>query len=153
MKRLNNFVTELATRDAATEVAFSTDRAGWVHISYEGPDGATKLDGAPVASREVDVRREVMAWLPPGPHGFSASAKLRNISIRKVPQLMHCKFGANPHIAEFGPYDWDFLAKWVLPHINSMVASGGQSQMDQAAEWKRLSITLPKKPPGTIISC
>lgn len=138
MRRLNNFVTELAREDAATEVAFSTDRAGWVHISCDGPDSVTKLDDAPVVSREIGGRREIMAWLPAGPHGFSASAKLGNISIRRVPQLMHCQYGANPHIPEFGPYDWNFLAKWVLPHINSMVASGGQSQVEQSAEWKRL---------------
>jgi len=135
--RRNSFVTDLCTSIRTRESSFYNPRTGWVYIAWNGAD-AIGFDGTPVPSREYAGRREVMRFLAKGTHTVSAqSGHLDDITIRAIPQLMHCKLGANPHIREFGDYDWAFLERWVNPHINSMVASGGADQVDHATEWKR----------------
>ncbi|MBI5094972.1 MAG: hypothetical protein HZB26_21380 [Candidatus Hydrogenedentes bacterium] len=56
--------------------------------------------------------------------------------MRAIPELSYCYYLANPHIAAQGPYDKKFLDRYVLPHVNTLVASGTPPAEDFVA-WRR----------------
>ena len=135
MRRLSNLVTELAAADSTTALTFTNPREGWVFLSWQGGDAS--LDGEPLEAHAFDGSNEAMRFLPEGDHELAGPGSLSDVAIRAVPELSFCKYQYDPHIAEFGPYDWAFLERHVLPHVNTVIASGGAAQLDAAREWKR----------------
>ena len=137
MERLNNFVTELVSArkvPAGEKVAFENPREGWIFISAELPEDAGVLvDGEPVPSWDVGAARECMRHVPAGGHAVSFAGDAEYVAVRTMPVLAFCKFQYDPHIREFGPYDWGFLSKHVLPHVNTVIGNVDERRM---AEWK-----------------
>ena len=151
-KRLNNLVTELLTvsSPARGEHAFTSPRDGWVFFSLTaepGPnDGVTlALDGRDepivLVERGGPTTGEAMRYLPAGTHRVTLTTQARvraqDLLIRAVPELAFCKFQYDPHIPEYGPYDWEFLRRHILPHVNTIVGGGSESHRPQIEEWKR----------------
>jgi hypothetical protein len=137
MNRANSFVTELATADSTRELTFEKSHPGWVYISWDG-DQAAFIDSEQLYRREYQGRSEAMVMMPAGTHTLTGTGgSLGTPIIRSTPQLMYCRVGAGVNIPEFGPYDWSFLEKHVLPHVNTVVAGGGADQIELSEEWKR----------------
>ncbi|MBM3497963.1 MAG: LamG domain-containing protein [Armatimonadetes bacterium] len=141
MRRLNNLVTELlATEEPGRGPwRFENPRDGWVFVRASGSGGTVALQAgeALLALAEGDeATAEAMRWLPQGPHTLTSDAELSRLTVRAIPELLFAKFGANPHVPDFGPYDWPFLQRHVLPNLNTMVGNGSPEQRPFAEEWK-----------------
>jgi hypothetical protein len=133
-KVLNNFVTELLNLkrcEPGRAYRFANPRDGWVFISAAAAAAAT-LDGATIA---LDSG-EAMRYLAAGEHRVAVSGKAAPLLVRAVPEIIYCKFPASPHVAEYGPYDWTFLSKYILPHINTIVGAGDEASRPDAEQWK-----------------
>jgi hypothetical protein len=156
MKKLNNLVAELLSvrrgqPNADAEYGFTNPRAGWVFIAAKAkaPSGGalrvTLTSGA--AAHEILASApgspgplEAMRFLPAGSHKLAVrcqgNAALQSLTVRAIPELIFCKFGAGVHVTEYGPYDWDFLAKDVIPNVNTMVGGGAQADRPYIERWK-----------------
>jgi len=70
----------------------------------------------------------------------AAGEKLPTIShlvVRAVPAMMYCGWPGNPYIAGYGQYDFKFLARDVLPNINTLIG-GAKTRWDpDRDDWKR----------------
>lgn len=150
MKRLNNMVVELArgvpkASDEFFECEFESPRSGWHYVgcSWDGESGDVRfvVDGRAAGTRPAfGSLVEAMLQLPAGPHTLrvekTADGRLGEVCVRAVPELAYCKHQYNPHIPEYGPYDWDFIARTVLPHVNTVVGNGDPSHEEHLKWWK-----------------
>jgi len=154
LKVLNNFVTELLqlgpTAKGEQRYEFINPREGWVFIASEAEvpaSGAVRilLDGGPgeVIANEPGPAGpvEAMRLLPAGKHELAVrcdgGASLRSLVVRAIPELLYCQFQADPHVSEYGPYDWDFLQRYVLPHCTTVIGSPAEQYRPYVEEWKR----------------
>ncbi len=145
----NNFVTDLydATYDAgAQHLRFVTPRAGWVYLCAT-PEAADPGDTSPEA--RIDGEAEAFTWrahggafegmrlLDKGVHEIAITFPERTrFEMRAVPELAFCYYPATPHIAAFGPYDWAFMCRHVLPHVNTLITHGGMAD-EERSRWLR----------------
>jgi hypothetical protein len=164
-KILNNFVTELARQPLATAsqaVRFENPRDGWVFMALEG--GAGKIRAKLVGPDTIIWRMnpttqvpEAMLYLNKGSYTLQlASAARGELIIRAIPEIIYSQYPCSPHLEPFGPYDWDFLTRHVLSHVNTIVTSGVPAQVDEwRAEGRKwlANHSLPgladKQPPST----
>ena len=153
---LNNLVWELLdvtiapTTAAQAEYEFTAPRDRWVLIRTSARTGGQDrvsvwLDADP-PSNAATVHRgdggpdtlEAMRFLRAGRHvarvGVEGNGRLQRLVVRAVPALQHAFYGANPHVHPYGPYDWEFLRKDVLPNVNVMI-SGGGAEPPHLKEW------------------
>jgi len=158
IKVLNNLVWELVNVDAdaarppAREHSFTLPRDRWVflravadvpgnEVAWVGLDGQER-SAAILVHRVADAGKplEAMRFLKAGEHtvflGARGRARFRRLVIRAVPALGFCKFGYNPRVTPYGPYDWAYLEKHVNPHVNYIVGSGGGGQRAAMKAWK-----------------
>jgi len=155
MKKLNNLVTELlsvapASSHPQQEYWFTNPRDGWVFITSTAevaPGGSLAV--AVGANDEGDWvlghapgwpgPREAMRLLPAGRYKLvvqcEGKAALQSLIVRAIPELIYCRFQSDPHVAEYGPYDWNFLDKDVIPNINTIVGGGAETEWPHAARW------------------
>jgi hypothetical protein len=156
-KVLNNFVTELLnvrprSSKTPTEYLFTNPREGRVFISSTAEaSGSSALSisidrrgsGGPVVVHGAGKPEtlEAMRYLRAGQHRLKVSregdAKLERLVVRAVPEIIYCKFQYDPHVSEYGPYDWQFLSKYVLPNINTIVGGGDEKHRLFVEEWKK----------------
>jgi len=153
MTRLNNLVTELLATDKPGRGPwrFTNPRDGWVFFRLTGAgdakavlDDPKSTDVLAYVERENEATQEAMRWLPAGEHTLllvhenqQRPAGLSRLTIRTIPELLFAKFGADPHVSEYGKYDWPFLQRHVLPNLNTMVGNGSDAQRPFAEEWKQ----------------
>jgi len=157
MRVLNNFVTELlhvAPPDGkpAAQLAFRNPREGWVFFRLvaraSGPGaihvrlGDVSVGEANFAHRADAPRTvEAMRFLPAGSHTLdvtrTGACTLDSLIVRAVPEILYCKFQSDPHVKEYGPYDWDMLQKHVLPHVNTIVGTGAAAHRNRVEAWRR----------------
>ena len=135
-RRLNNFVTEyvnMATPKLG-EYAFTFERDNWLFVRAVGAQaGDVRLKGLDWA---IPVP-EAMRYLPAGTHTLVLSGKgAESLVVRKVPEIQYCSFRYDPWVIPFGPYDWEFLQKHMLPHVNTMVGVRSVDQGRWAAPWR-----------------
>ncbi len=131
----NNFVTELARmrmQAAGTEeILLLNPRDGWVFITAktkggEGPRVVVDEDTSPVLWRTNPQTGafEAMRYLRAGRHNVTVAPDAKGtFEIRAIPELMYCYYPAAPHIKAFGPYNWAFVSRFVLPHVNTLIMS------------------------------
>lgn len=152
LKVLNNFVTELHASQvrpgAVRRRSFLNPREGWVFIALSDHD-SRDADTAPTAFLDENPAPvawrvnpdtgalEAMQWLNEGAHRLRVRtpAPVR-LDIRAVPEIAYCYYPTTPHIRPFGPYDWTFLSRHVLPHVNAIVTGGGMGEQE-FGEWVR----------------
>ena len=147
MKRLNNLVTELAGMaeiQPGETLNLENPREGWVHVACKVPGAGgiqISIDGEPLPFQRVGERLECMRWMPAGELALAADeVAAQDLSVRAIPELAFCKFGYNPYVPEYGPYDWEFLRKHVLDHVNTIIGPGSkaaaESQQQHIQDWK-----------------
>ena len=54
--------------------------------------------------------------------------------VRAVPEMAFCYYPSRRHIKAYGPYDWEYMTRYVLPHVNTIV-SRQQVPEEQFIEW------------------
>lgn len=154
VKWLNNLVAELLhiTKFPSRhgEWTFTNPRDGWVFLrSAAKVKGRGKVqifvdgEGKPliVHTEENAQTQEAMRFLPAGEHRLrvwqEGQAVVDSLVVRAIPELLYCKLGYDPWIKPHGPYDWRFLQKHILPHVNVIIGNGAEEQRLLAAEAKK----------------
>ncbi|HPO16528.1 MAG TPA: hypothetical protein PLI09_24040 [Candidatus Hydrogenedentes bacterium] len=141
LKVLNNFVTELYSSSAepGKQQEFLNPRTGWVFITSKGASPIFLDDRKePVVWRQYPDSgdQEAMLHLKEGRHHFRVEGSSPvPITIRTMPELAYCYYPASPHIAPFGPYDWAFVSRHVLPHVNTLITGGGATP-EEFEQWR-----------------
>ena len=144
LKVMNSFVTELLSLSAepGAPLTFLNPRDGWCFLSVI-PESAGAAP-APAATLDDETASliwrmnpdtgafEVMRHLPKGRHHLHLDlATPAQVNIRAVPLIAYCYYPATPHISAFGPYDWPYLERHVLPHVNTIITRGGVPERDK----------------------
>ena len=140
---LNNLVAELANDSASAPRAFVHPRDGWVFLASTAQGAAAfpatvRLDGKPLHTHTAPGTLEAMRLLTKGRHTLTVEPLGGHVRLvaRAVPELVFSKFGAHPHVHEYGKYDWAFLQKHVLPNLNVLVATGAADQERFLKQWR-----------------
>ena len=137
-KKLNNFVSELLELSAisgpSNSFSFTRSSDGWVFISSicKGTGTARiildkQLGGDPVIVHEPQaaLAAEAMRYLAKGRHTIEVEAKgnikVQKLSLKAIPELIHCGLGFNPQIKSYGLYDMDFLKADILSNITTLI--------------------------------
>ncbi len=144
LKVLNNFVTELFNDsvEPGTPREFLNPRTGWVFFALQGsPETRLYLDAQQEAllwRKNPDTGdQETMQRLTEGRHQVRVEGSSpHHMTIRTMPEIAYCYFPATPHITPFGPYDWAYVSRHVLPHVNTLITRGDQAPEEFEA-WRR----------------
>lgn len=139
----NNFVADLASANVPeageTVCTFNNPREGWVFIAVDNVQVAARLDQdvEPIAWRAnpESGRGEAMRHLADGEHALHLiGAAGTKVSVRAIPELAFCYYPSSRHIEAYPPYDWEYVSKHVLPHVNVLV-SRSDIPPEQFAAW------------------
>ncbi len=80
---------------------------------------------------------EAMRKLTEGKHVVRVkNAEPSSLEIRTVPEIAYCYYPSSLHIKPQGPYDWAYVTRYVLPHVNTLITRSGGSGGEFAA-WLR----------------
>ncbi|MBU0608494.1 MAG: LamG domain-containing protein, partial [Armatimonadetes bacterium] len=154
IKVLNNFVSELrsvSNISKDTRVRFTNPREGWVYFQVTGKGGKGSVEatvpdcGETATLFKLDLAggspAEAMRRLPAGPHDLTIrcqdGGKAARVVVRSIPEIGYCRVDCGPQLKPYGPADWPFLEKYILPHINLAVSRGNETERERWAEWKR----------------
>ena len=150
---LNNLVTELlsvrAPMDAReTEYRLRNPRDGWVYVVIDGArasEARVYLDGVRLAAVALPGatgggQAEYMRELTGGEHMLALRSRdclygLR-VTVRAIPELIYATYPANPGVASYGPYDWQYLANDVLRNANVAVVAPDQRSRAHIDDWR-----------------
>ncbi|MBC7286682.1 MAG: hypothetical protein H5T86_01280, partial [Armatimonadetes bacterium] len=150
-KVLNCLVTELLAKRGAQATGrhrFVNPRDGWVFVRVKAAGkghGSAELmapgasEARPLMAWQAGETSEAMRWLRKGEYELVVRAAVGGVEelvVRAVPELVFCQFGAHPHVREYGLYDWDFLARHVLPHVNTIVGGGAEGDRPYVEQWR-----------------
>jgi hypothetical protein len=71
-----------------------------------------------VHGAESSPRREAMRYVTKGEHTIQVEStgeiNVERLSVKAIPELIHCGLGFNPEIKSYGLYDMDFLKADIL---------------------------------------
>lgn len=125
VKRLSNFVIELINTTMSgreSSVNFENPREGWILVRARssGPSTANRhlfVDADPPESPVLILRKgieeaEAMAYMKAGIRRLTLEADAHHetsICIRAIPEIIYANYPGNPHLKEYGEYDWGFL--------------------------------------------
>lgn len=149
-KPLNNLVSELLNvsqpaSDFEISFDFTNPRDGWVWVSgtFRGKQPLKIwLDGQELPNEPHSGTLEAMRFLAKGRHGLRRQTdqpiQIQSLRVHAIPELAFANFGANPHVPEFGKYDWPFLKAHVLANINVMVGYGTTNELSFVKQWKAM---------------
>lgn len=153
-KRFNNLVSELLTVSpvppAPSAYSFTRSSDGWIFISIKcsGPGSVqVSLDGlrqTPVIAYKssMEPAGEGMRFVSKGNHKLQVACaggcRLERVSVKAIPELIHCGLGFNPQIKSYGQYDWDFLKPEILPNVTTLIIPPNLQLSDAMIEnWQR----------------
>ena len=145
LKVLNNFVTELLSTPLKGPAGqtFLNPRDGWVFLAVSGVDRAPRavLDGAAdplVWRRNPETGAfEAMQRLAKGKHVVGTEVgDGAHLTVRTMPEIAFCYYPSGRHITAYEPYDWPYVGRYVLPHVNTLIARNDVPQ-DEFEQWLR----------------
>lgn len=152
-RRLNNFVTELlAARPdehrRKTVYEFDNPRHGWVFFGTvadvrAGGSAELRLESGSrttLLARHAPSGRsksEAMRQLPEGRYKLRLALKgessISSLVVRAIPEILYANYPSNPHLKEYGTYDWDYLERiGMLANVNTIITG---SFGDWAGDW------------------
>jgi len=144
---LNNFVTELLRAQVvpgasgrAPGCPFANPRQGWVHLRAEAAGEAAVCLDRPgqdhLLLQAQGGAQEAMRYLAAGRHTLYVTGRGPvQLVVRAIPEIIYANFPADPHVREYGPYDWDFLRRCgMLEAVNVLISGGGEAPF--VAEWR-----------------
>ncbi|HOZ49433.1 MAG TPA: hypothetical protein PLO37_04385 [Candidatus Hydrogenedentes bacterium] len=142
----NNFVTELLREEVESAgektCVFGNPRDGWVFVTAGCEAGApprlwldTESDPLVWRINPDSGSVEAMRLITEGQHHVRMVAeKAACIEIRTVPEIAFCYYPSGRHIQAFPAYDWAYMERYVLSHVNTLV-SGNRATDDEFAQW------------------
>jgi hypothetical protein len=153
-QKLNNLATLLLdVVPAPTRESFPFVRAsdGWIFLSFnthgEGKirltlDKASPGEAPINPASESGPTHEAMHYLTKGRHTLqierSGSITLEHLTVKAIPELMHCGLGFDPQIKSYGRYDLDFLKRDILPNVTALIVPHNIKLSDSVIEeWHR----------------
>lgn len=146
LKVLNNFVTELINteivKDTDQSFPFLNPRNGWIVSIVTGNNAASIVARINDESAALIWRMnpdtgaaEAMRFLPEGDHTIEIEGGHDGeLIVRTIPEIAYCYYPAVPHIRPYGTYNWMYVTRYVLPHVNTLVTAGGVSE-DEFQQW------------------
>jgi hypothetical protein len=153
-RRLNNLVTllvDVAPAPTTESFPFVRPSDGWVFISCtthgEGALGLT-LDKASPEEAPIHPAPgsgptyEAMHHVTKGRHTLriehTGTISLERLTMKAIPELMHCGLGFNPEIKSYSLYDMDFLRRDILPNVTTLIVPNNIKLSDSIIEdWHR----------------
>jgi hypothetical protein len=153
-RRLNNLVTLLldVTPAPGTEsCSFVRASEGWIFISFatqgegvirlaldRGSPGETPIHPAPGSGPTY----EAMYHVTKGRHTLqierAGTISLEHLTVKAIPELLHCGLGFDPQIKSYGHYDLDFLKRDILPNVTTLIVPNNIKLPDSVIEdWHR----------------
>lgn len=152
-RRLNNLVSQLfegaSISKSSQPISFTRSNDGWIFISatFQGVgtvrvilDPETGADAAFV--HDGAGSGEAMRYVSKGTHTIllerNGEITVEGLSVKAIPELIHCGLGFNPEIKSYGVYDMDFLKPDILPNVTTLIVPNNiklsQSVID---DWRR----------------
>jgi hypothetical protein len=152
-RKLNNLVSELlavsSISKASQPFTFTSSKEGWIFISATCKGaGTVRVTLDPQSPMETTViqggagANEAMRYLPKGVHTIGVESQgeinVERLSVKAIPELIHCGLGFNPEIKSYGLYDMDFLKPDILPNVTTMIVPNNL-QLSQTVidDWHR----------------
>ncbi|MBN1352075.1 hypothetical protein JXJ21_21930 [candidate division KSB1 bacterium] len=151
LKVLNNFVTELLNvtleNQGEQQFSFLNPRDGWVFFSISGtgdrktaPVLMLDAESNPLILRiNPDTKAgEAMRFLAAGKHSLTAkSVGGARLIIRAIPEIIYSDYPSSPHIKPYGDYDWQYLDRYVLSNVNTIITGGLPPENEHLKQWVR----------------
>jgi hypothetical protein len=155
IKILNNFVWGLLDQKAAPgrpvqgvyDVRVPCDR--WLMVRSRAPDRLSGQVGVSLDSQYLHRHQpgagrtlESMRFVKAGDHQVQVAADgaggLERLEVRTAPEIQHSRYPTRvQHIKQGVEYDWEFLGKYILPNVNTIISQDfPESAEPQLREWK-----------------
>ncbi len=145
-RRLNNFVTEVLSRDLAAQAGaqqftFDNPKNGWVFIAVQGAGDAAGLAvdiaGVGTVITAATDRQEAFRLLPMGRHAVTVTGAAGGgkLVVRSIIEIFNYPACANSQVPQNGKYDWDFHVKYIFPAVTTL--NGGFVPDDKLPELKQ----------------
>jgi hypothetical protein len=136
-QRINNLAAlllDVVPAPATESFPFVRGSDGWIFLSFtthgEGKIRLT-LDKASPAEAPLNPAPgsgptyEAMHYLSKGRHTLqierSGPITVDHLTLKAIPELMHCGLGFDPQIKSYGLYDLKFLKRDILPNITTLI--------------------------------
>jgi hypothetical protein len=153
-RKLNNLVTlllDVVPAPTTESFAFVRPSDGWIFISFtthgegtirltldKGSPGETPINPAPGSGPTY----EAMHHITKGRHTLqverTGTISLEHLTVKAIPELMHCGLGFNSQIKSYGLYDMDFLKHDILPNVTTLIVPNNIKLSDSVIEdWHR----------------
>lgn len=136
-RKLNNLTTLLLDAvgaETTNTLPFVRASDGWIFFSLTTRgEGTIRLTLDKAATGETAVQlapgdgptHEAMAHVAEGRHtlqiGHTGTIEIEHLTLKAIPELMHCGLGFDPQIKSYGPYDLKFLKKDILPNVTTLI--------------------------------
>src|ERR1043166_900990 len=137
-KRLNNLVSVLlevsSISKSSQPFTFRRSSDGWIFISTTCNGNGTvalildKQTGADIAvvhNATGTSVGEAMRYVTKGEHTIriecTGEIGVDKLTVKAVPELIHCGLGFNPEIKSYGVYDLEFLKTDILPNVTTLI--------------------------------
>ena len=131
-RKLNNLVSELlevmSISEPSNRFAFTRSSDGWILVSSTSQGNGTtrvvldKSDSVIIQDTGRGPRREAMRYVAKGEHTIQVECQGRisveTLSVKAIPELIHCGLGFDPQIKSYGLYDMEFLKNDILPNVD-----------------------------------
>src|SRR5579862_6481020 len=149
-QRINNLAALLldVVHSPTTEsFPFVRGNDGWIFLSFtthgEGTirltlDKASPAEAAINPAPESGPAYEAMHFLSKGRHTLrierSGPVTVEHLTIKAIPELIHCGLGFDPQIKFYGPYDLKFLKRDILPNVTTLIVPNNLKLPDSVIE-------------------
>jgi hypothetical protein len=136
-KKLNNLtelLLDLVPHQTAENFPFVRARDGWIFISCdtsgEGAISLTLDKGSPAESLikstpGIGSTQEAMHHVAKGRHTLqierTGPISIDHLTLKAIPELIHCGLGFDPQIKSYGAYDMAFLKRDILPNVATLI--------------------------------
>ena len=145
--RLNSFVVEMVNQDNPNRspYMFAVERAGWVFVRLEGASDNAAIFLIPSEGNRLSVplhtwkpgMDEAMRFLQAGRYTIELTEGTADrLIVRRVPEIIYCRYHYDPWVLAEGPYDWAYLQRTVLPQVNTVIGTVNDNHEREATEWR-----------------
>jgi hypothetical protein len=120
-------------------------REGWIFFSIRTLNKSSRhplafLDQSPNSllfrKNPETGANEAMQFLTKGEHTLNLQqASDCQVIVRSIPEIIYSDHPSSPHITPYGPYDWNYLAQYVLSHVNTIVTSASSLAQTELDQW------------------
>ena len=120
-------------------ISFTTHGAGTIRLTLDkGSAEETTINPAP----RNGPTQEAMHHVARGRHTLqferTGTISIEHLTLKAIPELMHCGLGFDPQIKSYGHYDMDFLKGDILPNVTTLIVPNNIKLSNSVIEdWHR----------------